>query len=87
MTAFSLPTLTLATSCPRDADVVVFGVAESAGAPVLVGVPDDVDQRAAKLYGRPLLSVVRDLGAEAKPGCTVTLASGAVTSAVYRFAD
>ncbi|MFT3834726.1 MAG: leucyl aminopeptidase [Micropruina sp.] len=74
MTAFTLPALTLATSCPRDADVVIVGVAESAGAPVLVGVPDEVDQRAAKLYGRPLLKVVRDLGAEARPGGTVTLA-------------
>ena len=74
MTAFSLPTLTLATSCPRDADVVIFGVAESSGAPVLIGVPDDVERRAAKLYGRPLLAVVRELGADAKPGSTVTLA-------------
>ena len=73
MTSFSLPALTLATSCPRDADVVIFGVAESAGKPVLIGVPDEVERRTLKLYGRPLLAVARDLGVEAKPGNTVTL--------------
>ncbi|MFT3971843.1 MAG: leucyl aminopeptidase [Micropruina sp.] len=74
MTVFSLPALTLATSCPRDADVVIFGVAESAGEPVPVGVPDDIERRTAKLYGRPLLAVARELGVEATPGSTVTLA-------------
>ena len=73
MTAFSLPALTLATSCPRDADVVVFGVAESSGTPVLVGVPDELDQRTAKQVGQPLLAVARGLGADAKPGSTTVL--------------
>ncbi len=73
MTAFSLPALTLATSCPRDADVVVFGVAESSGTPVLVGVPDELDQRTAKQFGQPLLAVARGLGADAKPGSTTVL--------------
>lgn len=73
MTAFSLPALTLATSCPRDTDVVVFGVAESSGAPVLVGVPDELEQRTAKQFGRPLLAVARGLGADAKPGSTTVL--------------
>ncbi len=74
MTAFSLPALTLATSCPRDADVVIFGVAESAGTPVPVGVPDTIERRTAKLYGRPLLALARELGVEAKPGSTAALA-------------
>ncbi len=73
MTSFSLPTLTLATSCPKDADVVVFGVAASSGAPVLVGVPDQVERRAAKQFGQPLLALVGELGATAKPGTTTVL--------------
>ncbi|MFT4297014.1 MAG: leucyl aminopeptidase [Micropruina sp.] len=73
MTSFSLPALTLATSCPKDADVVVFGVAESAGSPVLVGLPDEVERRAAKQFGQPLLAVARSLGADSKPGSTVVL--------------
>ena len=73
MTSFSLPPLTLATSCPGDADVVVIGVAESAGSPVLVGLPDDLDHRAARQFGQSVLSVARGLGADAKAGSTVVL--------------
>ena len=73
MTSFSLPALTLATSCPKDADAVVFGVAESSGAPVLVGVPDQLERRVAKQFDRPLLEVALGLGAAAKPGTTAVL--------------
>ena len=72
MTSFSLPALTLATSCPRDADVVIFGVAESAGKPVLVFVYDpnlvvsnqqtrEMD-KARETLGEELQFLVADVG-------------------------
>ncbi|MFT3862078.1 leucyl aminopeptidase [Micropruina sp.] len=73
MTSFTLPPLTLATSCPSDADVVVLGFADSAGRAVLVGLPKDLDKRVTKQFGRPLLDVARSLGATTNPGATVTL--------------
>ncbi|MCW3156826.1 leucyl aminopeptidase [Micropruina sonneratiae] len=73
MTSFSLPPLTLATSAPGDADVLVVGLAESAGTAVLVGVPDSVEARVADQFGRPLLEVARELGAASKPGTAVAL--------------
>ena len=73
MSSFTLPPLTLATSCPKDADVVVVGIAETAGAPVLVGVPEPLGRQTAKQYGRPLADVLRDLGGAPKPGGTVVL--------------
>ena len=73
MTSFTLPPLTLATSCPPDADVVVIGLADGASAPVLVGVPDDLEKRIARQFGRPLLEVVLSLGGKTKPGSTVAL--------------
>ena len=73
MTSFSLPSLTLATSCPTDADVVVIGIADSASAAVLIGLPDGLDKRLARQFGRPLLEVARSLGAATKPGSTTVV--------------
>ena len=73
MTSFTLPPLTLATSCPSDADVIVIGLADGGSGPVLVGVADDLEKRIAKQFGRPLLQVALSLGAKTKPGSTVAL--------------
>ncbi len=73
MTSFSLPSLTLATSCPTDTDVVVVGMAQSASASVLIGVPEALEKRMAKQFGRPLLEVALSLGAETTAGSTVVL--------------
>jgi leucyl aminopeptidase len=73
VTSFTLPPLTLATSCPADADVVVIGLADSAGTAVLVGAPDQLEKRVAKQFGTSLLDLARSLGADTKPGGTVLL--------------
>ena len=73
MTSFTLPSLTLATSCPTDADVLVIGLADSTGSAVLVGAPDQLDKRVNKQFGTSLLDLARSLGADTKPGTTVLL--------------
>ena len=77
MTSFSLPPLTLATSAPADSDVLIVGVADSAGTDVLVGVPDAVEAAASEQFGRSLLEVASALGAAAKPGSAVVLPGAA----------
>jgi leucyl aminopeptidase len=56
------------------ADVVVVGIASAAGTDVLVGVPQDLENQAAKAFGRPLLEIAAKLGAASKPGTVVSLA-------------
>jgi leucyl aminopeptidase len=73
VTSFTLPSLTLATSCPTDADVLVIGLADSTGSAVLVGAPDQLDKRVNKQFGTSLLDLARSLGADTKPGTTVLL--------------
>jgi len=73
VTSFTLPSLTLATAAPADADVVVIGLADGASTPVLVGASDQLQKRVAKQFGRALLEVALSLGGTTKPGVTVTL--------------
>ncbi len=68
----NLPTISLASAHGKD-DVLVVGLAQTAGSEVVVGLPDDTATALAKTYGRPLLEVVRDLGGSAKNADTTLL--------------
>ncbi len=68
----SLPVISLA-NAPGKEDVLIVGLAQTAGAEVIVGLPDTVDDALAKAFGRPLAEVVRDLGGSAKNSETVLL--------------
>ncbi|MGC3961736.1 MAG: M17 family peptidase N-terminal domain-containing protein [Rhodocyclaceae bacterium] len=68
----NLPAISLVNAAGKD-DVLIVGLATTAGSEVLVGLPDDTATALAKTFGRPLLEVVRDLGGSAKNATTVLL--------------
>ncbi len=84
----SLPALTLVPSVPGDADVVVVGLADAAGAPVLVGA-DSVAPAFARRLGAGLDVVAAQLGGSVKPGTAVAVpgASGVIVVAGLGEAD
>ena len=69
-----LPTIATASAVPADADVVVIGIAEASGAPVLVGISEDADAEHAARTGSSILDAALSLGASPKPGSTAALA-------------
>lgn len=73
MPTSALPSLTAASTLPRNADLLVVGLADTSDGPVLVGVPDDVEKAWAKRHGTSLLASAQSMGAAAKPGTTVVL--------------
>ncbi|MGC4153733.1 MAG: leucyl aminopeptidase [Propionicimonas sp.] len=68
----NLPAISLVTAPGKD-DVLVVGLAQTAGSEVVVGLPDDTAAALAKTFGRPLIEVARDLGGSAKNGDTALL--------------
>ncbi|MGC3953975.1 MAG: leucyl aminopeptidase [Propionicimonas sp.] len=68
----NLPAISLVNAPGKD-DVLIVGLATTAGSEVLVGLPDDTTAALAKAYGRPPADVVRDLGGSAKNADTVLL--------------
>ena len=68
----SLPAISLVNAAGKD-DVLVVGLAQTAGTEVIVGLPDDTTAALGKAFGRPLVEVVRDLGGSAKNAETVLL--------------
>ena len=68
----SLPAISLVNAAGKD-DVLVVGLAQTAGTEVIVGLPDDAAAALAKAYGRPFADVARDLGGSAKNAETVLL--------------
>ena len=68
----NLPVISLVNAVGKD-DVLVVGLAKTAGSEVVVGLPDDAAAALAKAYGRPLAEVARDLGGSAKNAETVLL--------------
>ncbi len=73
MTNASLPTITAASGLPKDADVLVVGLADASGGPVLVGAGEDVEKAWTKRVGTSLLASAQQLGATTKVGASVTL--------------
>lgn len=71
MAAPTLPPLTLAPTAPKDADVVVVGLVEASGSPLLVGLTDELDRGFTKRFGRSVLDVALSLGAKSAVGTTV----------------
>ncbi|WP_431977952.1 leucyl aminopeptidase [Propioniciclava coleopterorum] len=69
---FAAP-ITAVSSLPKDADVLVVGLAEASGGPVLVGAGEDLDKAWTKRQGASLLASAQQLGATTKVGATVTL--------------
>ncbi len=69
----ALPSLTSAATLPRDADLLVVGLAEASDGPVLVGLPDDVEKAWAKRHGTAVLASAQSMGAATKLGTTVVL--------------
>ena len=68
----NLPAISLV-NAPGKNDVLVVGLAQTAGTEVVVGLPDDTAAALAKAFGRPLLEVARGLGGSAKNGDTALL--------------
>ena len=68
----SLPAISLAGSAGKS-DVLVVGLAQTADAEVLIGLPEDDAAALVKAFGRPLSEVVRGLGGSAKNSDTVLL--------------
>ena len=73
MTAVPLPGITLTTGIPKDADVVVVGIADASSAPVLIGVSEDADRAFTKQFGRGLRDLALSFGAKTKPGRAVVV--------------
>ncbi|MDO5533611.1 MAG: leucyl aminopeptidase [Propionibacteriaceae bacterium] len=73
MPTSALPTLTAAAALPKDADLLVVGLADASDGPVLVGVPEEVDKAWSKRHGTSLLASAQSMGAAAKIGTTVVL--------------
>lgn len=73
MAAPTLPPLTLAPAAPRDTDVLVVGLAEASGSPLVVGLGDDLDRGFTKRFGRSVLAMALALGAKSAVGTTVLL--------------
>ncbi len=71
MPASALPRVSLSTAVGKDADVLVVGMAETAGKDVMVGVPDDISRGVAKAMGRGLEALVAGLGGSSKPGTVI----------------
>ncbi|MFP5415345.1 MAG: leucyl aminopeptidase [Actinomycetes bacterium] len=69
----ALPPLTTAPTVSRDVDLLVVGLADASGGPLLIGVPDDVDRAWTKRHGTSLLASAQQLGAASKHGTTVVL--------------
>ncbi|MFT3877220.1 MAG: leucyl aminopeptidase [Propioniciclava sp.] len=69
----ALPSISAASSVPKDADLIVVGLAEGSSGPYLVGVPDDLEALWAKRHATPLLAAARSVGATSKPGTCVVL--------------
>lgn len=68
-----LPSVSLVTSLPKDADLVVVGLAEASRAPVLVGIPDDLEKACRKQLGRSARDQAIRFGASAKPGSSAVV--------------
>ncbi len=73
VTNASLPPISTASSLPKDADVLVVGLADASGGPVLVGAGEDLDKAWAKRTAGSLLASALQVGASTKVGSTVTL--------------
>lgn len=73
VTNASLPPITAASGLPKDADVLVIGLAEASTGPVLVGAGEDLAKTWAKRHGAALLASAQQVGATTKVGATVTL--------------
>ena len=69
----ALPSITAAASLPKEADLLVVGLADASDGPVLVGVPDELDKAWAKRHGTSLLASAQSMGGAAKPGTTAVL--------------
>ena len=69
----NLPPLNLVTGIPAQADVLVLGLADSAGTPLVVGATDAFKAAYADRFGTPLDALALRLGGSAKPGTTVVL--------------
>lgn len=87
MVAPLLPDLTLATAPPKDTNVLVVGIADSAVGAVLVGVPDAMEKAYASRVGTPLLDDARALGARTRIGTAVALPAGGVVLVVTGLGD
>ncbi|HJE52111.1 MAG TPA: leucyl aminopeptidase [Tessaracoccus flavescens] len=62
-------TLSLSKTMPKNADVLVLGLATiNDGDPALVGLVGDLDKAIQKTYGRPLADLVSTMGARASQG-------------------
>jgi len=68
-----LPPVSAAPTPPRAAEVLVVGLAEATGGPLLIGVPDDLDRAWARRQGGGLLASALALGAAPKVGTSVVL--------------
>ena len=66
MTAVPLPGITLTTGIPKDADVVVVGIADASSAPVLIGVSEAADRAFTKQFGRGLRDLALSFGARTR---------------------
>ncbi|MCA0294232.1 MAG: leucyl aminopeptidase [Actinobacteria bacterium] len=69
-----VPTISLATSVPRDPDALVVGLAETSEGDVLVGLPDEVAKAINKAFGTDLATVAGRLGGSSKNGRAVVVA-------------
>ena len=69
----ALPTIAAASSVPKDADLLVVGLADGSHGPVLIGVPDEVEALWGKRLQTSLLAAAQAVGAAAKPGTCAVL--------------
>jgi leucyl aminopeptidase len=70
----NLPELSLVPT-PGSADVLVLGLAEAAGAPVVVGASDALEAEFASRFGATIAALAAQVGATPKPGSTAVLPS------------
>ncbi len=83
----NLPPLTLVPGIPAQADILILGLADAAGTPVVVGAPDALATEFADRFGAALDVWALRLGGAAKPGTTVVLPGASGTLVLTGLGD
>ena len=69
----NLPPLNVVTAPGAGTDVIILGLADSAGTPVVVGVPDSLAADFSHGFAGTIESMAAQIGATPKPGSTAVL--------------
>lgn len=83
----ALPPITVSPQAPEDADVLVLGLADASGSPMLLGMDEVAAAYFEERFGTDLLDVAQGLGASSKVGTAIVLPSAAARVIVTGVGD